>query len=184
MSLVSKSRRIPPLETIYEESGSYVSSVLSLQPASVNSPTINGLISARSIPTVDTQRQRVHPPSSKPPIEVRFRDGSKRFIQSSSLLLNNGRSVFRSSPVPENVLVQAKAPLVFTIITAEDLERAGVTPSVCSSPDDFDRSYLSQSRSTSSVETLRNLSDGECSETVVHKRPLISFSVHDSSAQS
>ena len=176
MSLPPKSRRIPPLETIYEESGSYASSILARQQV-LNSPyhsqTINGLISARSIATVDVHRQRVHPSTTKPPIEVRFRDGSKRFIQSSSLVLHNGRSLFHSSPQhrlsPEKPIVQAnghpspahplKTPLVFTIITADDLERAGATPSICSSPDDFDRSYLSQSFSASSVETMRNLKD-------------------------
>lgn len=179
MSLPPKSRRIPPLETIYEESGSYASSILPRQQV-LNSPyhsqAINGLISARSIATVDIHRQRVHPSTKKPPIEVRFRDGSKRFIQSSSLVLNNGRSLFHSSPLPqqhqlssEKPIVQSnghpspahplKTPLVFTIITADDLERAGATPSICSSPDEFDRSYLTQSFSVSSVETMRSLKD-------------------------
>ena len=88
------------LETIYEESDR------SLSSSTVNihhhhhhhhsNPTrqkfssvhrlhykINGLISARSVPPVDVHRRRRRRPviaDDKPPIEVRFRDGSKRYI--------------------------------------------------------------------------------------------------------
>ena len=184
-----KSPVVPPLETIYEESGSFVSSTLDSfhqrsnfqSPVSPYPQTINGLISARSIPTVDSQRQRVHEHLHKrPPIEVRFRDGSKKFIQpsqtnpvtttliknrrnlfptsssSSSSVSNNDHQQFNSKPTNVN---NSKPTIILTIITANDLDRAGITPSVASSADDSECSFLGKSISSSSIETTLTMRD-------------------------
>ncbi|CAF1689096.1 unnamed protein product, partial [Adineta ricciae] len=58
-----------PLETIYEESGSFVASTGNSQNQVLTNETINGLISARSIPPVNFHRQRACDNVVKPPIE-------------------------------------------------------------------------------------------------------------------
>lgn len=111
--MFSRGILIPSLETIVEESPSFVSSAVSIKEyrkySLIDNFFVDGLISARSIPTVDVERRRLKPVTRKPPIEVRFLDGSKRFIPPAK---------------KEN-----RVPVVVTIITAEDLDRLGFSPS-------------------------------------------------------
>jgi hypothetical protein len=174
--MVLKTHTVPPLETIYEESGSFISATGNFQQRSrrhrsMNVPvrqTINGLISARSIPTVDIQRQRIiHECQSKPPIEVRYRDGSKRYIHPSNTTIETSRRGSINSShddLSANSSCQhtvhsntndksstANTPLVFTVITAHDLDRAGITPIISSSPEESEKSITSQSQSNKSA---------------------------------
>lgn len=138
---------IPPLETIYEESSSFGGS---------SYKSVDENLSIRSIPSIDIQSQRVHDNHSKPPIEVRFRDGSKRYIPplNSTSMIKNRRTIQNSSfdtlsskTTSTRRSIQTKAPLVVTIITAEDLRQAGIQSS------SSDTSVLS-SRSTTPSETI------------------------------
>ncbi|CAF4301292.1 unnamed protein product, partial [Adineta steineri] len=120
--------------------------------------TINGLISARSIPPVNFYKQRAATGNQhKPPIEVRFRDGSKRFIHpgKTATMIINRRNVINSSNknLSSKTISHLKPPqiynshrnkeniqsrphsIVLTIITANDLKRIGLTPTDSSSPD-------------------------------------------------
>ncbi|CAF3282538.1 unnamed protein product [Rotaria sp. Silwood2] len=179
--MLIKTQPIAPLETIYEESGSFIASTADIERQLNNhlhiNETFNGLISARSIPTVDIQRQRIHENQKKPPIEVRFRDGSKRFIPPSSkkstAMIMNRRKILNSSH--DNLSSnkkhhinsqqifhtkhQTRAPLVITIITAEDLHQAGMTPTISSSSDDSERSTVAHSLSKSSIDTVLTVQD-------------------------
>ena len=96
--MVLKGQTASPLETIYEESGSFLASFDHNQTIN-KEETINGLISARTIPSVAIQRQRANEQESKPPIEVRFRDGSKRYIHPSTTatMIINRRNLLDSS---------------------------------------------------------------------------------------
>ena len=136
----------PPLATIYEESGSFIASIVTNEEDSYEQKTDNGLISARSIPSVDRQRQRTYTYRRKPPIEVRFRDGSKRYIHPSTTakMLINRRNLLDSSEghfsPKKHVRFQDRPswqlrarPRVLTIITADDLRQAGITPTSSSS---------------------------------------------------
>ncbi|CAF1046761.1 unnamed protein product [Adineta ricciae] len=146
-----------PLETIYEESGSFVASTGNSQNQVLTNETINGLISARSIPPVNFHRQRACDNVVKPPIEVRFRDGSKRFIQpSAACAMMMGRKEFIDSSDADLSLnampnfkyqhlfninptnqqcIRRQPPIVITIITANDMKQAGFTPTDSSSPE-------------------------------------------------
>ena len=160
--MVLKAQTTSPLETIYEESGSFIASTENSQP-DYRVENTNGLISARVIPTVNIQRQRAN---DKPPIEVRFRDGSKRYIHPSTTatmiinrrnLLNssgensstNYRSFFRSN-FNKRTFQQSKPPLVLTIITEDDMKQAGITPSISSSASGSDISTITPSPSINS----------------------------------
>jgi len=150
---MSKPRSLTPLETIYEESGSFNVSTSSSQHT-YKDETINGLISARSIPSVNIERQRALENHTKPPIEVRFRDGSIRYIHPSSTkpMIKNRRNLLDSSHnnlsskkisnLNSQEIIQKnfrkKPPLVLTIITIEDLRQAGVMSTVYSSSDESD----------------------------------------------
>ncbi|CAF3577492.1 unnamed protein product [Rotaria sordida] len=186
ITMLIKNQPIAPLETIYEESGSFIASNVDIGRQLNNHPCINetfgGLISARSIPTVDIQRQRTLENQQKPPIEVRFRDGSKRFIHPASTkttaMIMNRRKILDSSQnnLSSNNISnsnyqqifntnfhrkhhQSKAPLVITIITADDLNQAGITPTISSSSDDSERSTIAHSMSKSSIDTVLTVQD-------------------------
>src|SRR5690349_17162078 len=148
--MVLKTQLIAPLETIYEESGSFIASNIDIQHKLNNNEhkneIINGLISARSMPSVDIERKRANEShQQKPPIEVQYRDGSKHYIHPSPTatiiknrrkLLNSSydnisskksshskyRQIFRSNINKKNL--QTKPPLVITIITNDDLNQA------------------------------------------------------------
>jgi hypothetical protein len=196
--MVSKAQPVVPppppvhLETIYEESGSSLtSSMVDIHHQSRNHHIIapysstqstRGLISARSIPSVDVhRRKRVNENQQKPPIEVRYRDGSKRYIQpslttapmivnrrkyghssrhdSSSTRSNSKyRQMFNLTPKKKKKLPE-KSKIILTIITAEDLSQAGITPSSISSPDESDALALAKSLSNSSLDTLKTVTD-------------------------
>jgi hypothetical protein len=202
--MVSKTQPvIPPppppptvhLETIYEESGSSLSSSIvdihhqsrtrQKSPAYSTSQTIHGLISARSIPSVDVhRRKRTNEYQQKPPIEVRYRDGTKCYIQpslttapmivnrrkyshssrhdlslSSSTKINTKyRQILNTTPKKKKNL-QKKSEIRLTIITAEDLSQAGITPPSTSSPDESDTLALTKSHSNSSLDTLKTVKD-------------------------
>lgn len=147
-----------PLATIYEESGSFIASFINNQDNSNENKTDCGLISARSIPSVDRQRQRTYTTRRKPPIEVRFRDGSKRYIHPSTTakMILNRRNLLDSSQsnFPPRKYVrfqdrpnsQLKARTrILTIITADDLRQAGITPPSSSSGSSADRSSMTPS---------------------------------------
>jgi hypothetical protein len=194
--MVSKTQPvIPPppvhLETIYEESGgSLSSSVVDIQLQSRNrqksstpstNQTIHGLISARSIPSVDAHRRR-RTNEQKLPIEVRYRDGTKRFIQPSSttapVIVNRRkyshssrhdsllstklnakyRQIFNTTPKKKKKLGK-KTEIMLTIITAEDLSQAGISPPSTSSPDESDTCALMKSQSNSSLDTFKTVQD-------------------------
>ncbi|CAF4941979.1 unnamed protein product, partial [Rotaria magnacalcarata] len=53
--------------------------------------------------------------------------------------------------------LQTKAPLVITIITAEDLNQAGITPTISSSSDDSEILALDHSPLKSSINTNKSL---------------------------
>ena len=189
---------IPPLpvhlETIYEESGgSLSSSIADIQLQSRNrqklstpstNQTVHGLISARSIPSVDAhRRRRTNENQQKLPIEVRYRDGTKRFIPPSSItttpvivnrrkysyssrhdsLLSTKlnakyRQIFNTTPKKKKKLGK-KTEIMLTIITAEDLSQAGVSPPSTSSPDESDTCALMKSQSNSSLDTFKTVQD-------------------------
>jgi hypothetical protein len=183
----------PHLETIYEESGSSLSSSIvdihhqsrNRQTSSTQSTnqTIHGLISARSIPSVDVhRRRRTNEHQLKPPIEVRYRDGTKRFIPPSlttipmivnrrkyahssrhdsslSTKLNTKyRQIFNTTPIEKKKLLK-QSEIMLTIITAEDLSQAGVSPPSTSSPDESDTFALMKSQSNSSLDTFKTVKD-------------------------
>ena len=188
--MVLKTAVVPPLETIYEESGSFIASTsdaqrrLSSQASSSSvKQTVSGLISARSVLSVDAQRQRAQAHPTRPPIEVRFRDGSKRLIYSTakaspttktrSTLHFKGRDDAPAKPVlngkhrpgmtaPSNGKpLPSKPTSMLTIITAADLDRARITPttSSSSSPDECESSLVSNS-SMGTLKTIQEISDG------------------------
>jgi hypothetical protein len=175
-----KAQAISPLETIYEESSSFIASTDNSQE-DYRDETINGLISARAIPTVNIRRQRTNEYEQKPPIEVRFRDGSKRYIHPSTTttMIINRRNLLNSSDNNNNLssnyqqlsrsnfnkrTFQTKPPLVLTIITADDLKQAGITPSRSSSASGSDISPITPSPSINSpllsFDSLENSHDG------------------------
>ncbi|CAF0788914.1 unnamed protein product [Rotaria sp. Silwood1] len=204
--MVSKTQPvIPPappavhLETIYEESGdSLSSSVVNIQHKLDNreqssiywsNQTSHGLISARSIPTVDVQRRRQENEcQQKPPIEVRYLDGTKRYIHplltttstiikrrkysrssrhdsSSPIKINTkSRQIFNITPKKKKKLPK-KPEIMLTIITAEDLSQAGITPPSTSSLDESDTLALTKSQSNSSVDTLKAVKDISLNDT-------------------
>jgi hypothetical protein len=163
---MSKPRSLTPLETIYEESGSFNISTSSSQHTYTDE-TINGLISARSIPSVNIERKRALENHTKPPIEVRFRDGSIRYIHPSSTksMITNRRDLLDSSHnnlsskkisnLNSQKIIQKKPPLVFTIITIEDLRQAGVMSAVYSSSDESDV----PSRTITPIENIGSIQD-------------------------
>lgn len=175
---------LPPtvhLETIYEESDhSFSSSVVNIHPHpssirqkfSSSHPT-DGLVSARSIPSVDNHRRRRYRriiADAKPPIEVRFRDGSKRYIHPSASSNSTNNSINRSgiqtkkkyrqvlSSMPSATKTK-KSEIVLTIITAADLHQAGISPSFTSSPDESETVTITKSHSNSSLDTLHTMND-------------------------
>ena len=188
------------LETIYEESASSLSSSIvdanhqssarqQLSPFYRANYTTRGLISARSIPSVDVhrRRQRRRPAfesPEKPPIEVRFRDGSSRFIQpasgsqirrkqlyssrydlsSTSKMNNKYRQIFNNLSKKKRQLPK-RPELLLTVITAADLRQAGVTPPLTSSPDESETVTLSKSLSNSSLDTIRTVNDSSLKDT-------------------
>ena len=204
--MTSQTPLAPPaaihLETIYEESDySFSSSTVNIHPKSRSirqkfSPSHrnDGLISARSIPSVDLphHRRRRHrriTADPKPPIEVRFRDGSKRFIQPTSTSTNspinrsgiqtkkkyshsnnsklNGkyRQVFSSLPNSTNITTK-KSSVVLTIITEDDFRQAGISPPLTSSPDESETVTISKSHSNSSIDTLHTMNDTSFKENI------------------
>jgi hypothetical protein len=164
-------RTLTSLETIYEESASFVGSTIS-SPHNYIDETINGLISARTIPSVDIERQRAYENHRKPPIEVQFRDGSKRYIHPSTTtsmiinrrnLLDSSSENLSSKKIVSNInfhrknFHRKKPPLVLTIITAEDLRQAGIT-SNASSSSSSDTSDLS-SRTNTPNKSIKSIED-------------------------
>lgn len=164
------------LATIYEEPGSFLTTADSHSNGNQQSQSDFGLISARSIPTVDRQRQRTFPYRRKPPIEVQFRDGSKRFIHPSTTakMLLNRRNLLASSGVKtvrfqrqpifhskfQSSTIRPKpVPLVITIITAEDLRQAGITPTSSSSASSSDLSSITQLQADSPMHRLNPLEE-------------------------
>ena len=186
--MVLKTAVVPPLETIYEESGSFSASNVDTQRRLFSQPvlsnvkqTVSGLISARSVPTVDAQRQRAQAHPARPPIEVRFRDGSKRLIYSSttktrSKLHYTGRDdapakhVLNGKHRPGFTTASTGKPLpskptfMLTIITAADLDRARITPTMSSSssssPDECESSLVSNS-SMGTLKTIQEISESQ-----------------------
>jgi hypothetical protein len=212
--MVSKAQPvIPPnihLETIYEESGSSLSSSIvddvhyrsrNRQQSSTNSTkqAIHGLISARSIPSVDVHRRRranENEHEEKPPIEVRYRDGSKRYIHPSTTpMIINRRKSFHSSrhdssstsktntkhrPIFNTLPKKKKnlpknSEIILTIITAADLTQADITPPSTSSPDESDTLLLSKSLSNSSMDTIKTVQDTSLKDLVEGSLMLIYF---------
>jgi hypothetical protein len=211
--MVSQSQAVVPptvhLETIYEESGgSFASSVIdgSHQKSAhqaVSSPldssnyATHGLISARSIPSVDVHRRQRHrrhdEHQNKPPIEVRFRDGSKRYIPPATIaspnailkharknrlssrydltsiarMPNKYRPLLNTLPKHKSHPVQNNDVLL-TIITTEQMQSAGVSPSLISSPDEsetvtlHDSSSISSTVDTCTANSLKHSHRGKC----------------------
>ncbi|CAF5114932.1 unnamed protein product [Rotaria sp. Silwood1] len=178
--MLIKSQPIAPLETIYEESGSFIASTVDIERQLNNqsyiNETFNSLISSHTIPTINILQQKTNENQKKPPIEVRFRDGSKRFISPSltnpTTMVTNRRKIFNSSH--DNLTLNnqqinngnfhakhSKTPLVITIITADDLNEAGITPTISSSSssDDSERSTIAVSLSKSSIDTVITVQD-------------------------
>jgi hypothetical protein len=171
--MVLKTQTIAPLETIYEESGSFIASAVDIQNHQTDhqqsNETINGLISARSIPSVNIQRQITNENPPKPPIEVRFRDGSKRFIQSSSTatttvkhrkkfldtpyenLSSKKSSNSKYLPILNSNSNKKKPPLVITIISADEIKQANLSPILSTSPSGSEMSSVTSSKSTSTT---------------------------------
>lgn len=164
---------LPPpihLETIYEETGSSPSSSLNdihyqrrgkaFLPNT--NQTISGLISARSIPSVDVhrRRRRIFEQQEKPPIEVRNRDGTKRYIHPNSMIVNRRThphsSHHDSSEITTKVTLKKKKKpdIVLTIITAEDLTQAGITPPSTTSPDESETVSLPKSTTNKTVQEI------------------------------
>lgn len=198
------------LETIYEETGSSLSSSnvdtnhqsstrQQLSPFNRANYTTHGLISARSIPSVDVHRRRQrHRPAAleyqeKPPIEVRFRDGSTRLIHpaaattsaasksrrkqsyssrydflSTSKMNNKYRQIFNTLSKKKKHLPK-KPELLLTVITAADLYQAGVTPPLTSSPDESETVTLTKSLSNSSLDTIQTANDSSLKDTIEGK---------------
>lgn len=194
--MVSKSQPPPPpppvhLETIYEETGSSPSSSMNdihhrrgKQFLPYTNQTIYGLISARSIPSVDVhRRRRIFEQQEKPPIEVRNRDGTKRFIHSnlpSNSMIVNRRKYPHSSRHDSSLNTSTaaaaslspkyrqiwntttkkkkksdkKPDILLTIITAEDLTQAGITPPSTTSPDESETVSLPKSTTNKTVQEI------------------------------
>ena len=99
--MLLKTQTQTPLETIYEESGSFIASTHDIQNQQNDHEQTNGIvdghISSRSITPVHIQRQRENEKLPKPPVEVRFRDGSKRYIHSSLKPAKHGKKFVDSS---------------------------------------------------------------------------------------
>ena len=187
--MISKTQpAVPPsslyLETIYEESGgSFSSSATGGQNDHEQllrydtSQISHGLISARSIPTVHEYRERKATEcQQKPPVEVRYRDGTKRYIHptlTTAPMSRNQRKYSYSSP-HDAPKINAKSRQIFnispkktkallgnpsislTIITAEDLSYAGVTPSSTSSFEEFDTLSLTKLAVELSIRYAKN----------------------------
>lgn len=221
---------IPPpppvhLETIYEESGSSLTSSMAdlhhharHHPKSFASNAAHlthGLISARSIPSVDVHRRRRTSEQSspsqqqqqhKPPIEVRFRDGTKRYIQplhtAAPLIINRRkyspssrhepssttkgiikhRQMFNMTPKKKKKQLAQKSKIILTIITAEDLSQADITPPSTSSPDETDTLALTKTHSNSSLDTLKTVTDISYKDVSVGQYPLAPCSTLDTTA--
>ena len=197
---------VPPpihLDTIYEESASSLTSSSSPSaadarqpfssrplppstfPFSSNHSAVHGLISARSIPSVDAFRlQQTNDSHERPPIEVRFRDGSTRYIHpatnprltnslrknapiipydapTSLKMTNKHRPTFNSMPKKKMLLLAKKPTTVLTIITAQDLMQAGITPPMTTSPEESESLTITRSRSNSSVDTMKSAKDAD-----------------------
>ena len=208
--MVSKSQPPPPpppppppihLETIYEETGSSPSSSMNdiyyrrgKQFLPNTNQTIYGLISARSIPSVDVhRRRRIFEQQEKPPIEVRNRDGTKRFIHSNlpsnSMIMNRRkypyssrhdssfntsaaitttgrlspkyRQIWNTTPKRKKKSGK-KSEILLTIITAEHLTQAGITPPSTTSPDESETVPLPKSTTNKTVQDipLRQIVEG------------------------
>lgn len=180
------------LETIFEESSSSQSSsnidihyqLKNRQNSSAYknaNQTIHGLISARSIPSVDVQRRtQLNDNQRKLPIEVRFRDGTKRFIQPLAVFNTNinstpinkrksshqnlpsikGQPTSNSTTTIINTKKSNEKPgILLTVITAEELSEAGVTPTSTSSPDESYTLALVKTYSNSSLDTIQTVKD-------------------------
>ena len=205
--MVSKTQPVIPLppppppihlETIYEETGSSPSSSMmdihhhryyhrGRQTIPGTNQTIHGLISARSIPSVDVHRRpRIVDRQEKPPIEVRNRDGTKRFIHSnlSTTSMNMNRRKYSHSSrhdlsfltsssttatakarqlwniTPKKKKKSSKKPEIrLTIITADELREAGITPPSTTSPDESEAVSLPKSPSNSSLPPNKTVQD-------------------------
>jgi hypothetical protein len=59
-----------------------------------------------------------------------------------------------------------KTETVLTIITAEDLSQAGITPPSTSSPDESETLVLTKSQSNSSLDTIKTVKDISLKDTV------------------
>ena len=180
----------PPihLETIFEESGSGNSlSNIDIhyqfnhhQNSSTyknKNQTVHGLISARSIPSVhEHRRTQSNDNQRKLPIEVRFRDGTKRFIHPAlTINTNNRRKSLHSShqdsslSKTQQILINTteiqkkhslqKPSVLLTIITADELSQAGITPTSTSSSDQSDALALVKTHSNSSLDTIQTVKD-------------------------
>lgn len=145
------------LETIYEEPSNWNGSGNPVPPPVIQQThtdaIVTGLISARSLPPVNAQRQQQQQPvesQAKPPIEVRFRDGSKRFIHSDNENAAAGAEASSSDAAQANAAaayyqnqqpnfgqqrVQRRPPIVITIISAKDLRQIDVVSTDMSSPE-------------------------------------------------
>ena len=197
--MVLKTAVVPPLETIYEESGSFIASTADAQRRLFSQPllsnvkqTVTGLISARSVPTVDAQRQRAQAHPARPPIEVRFRDGSKRLIYSSTTKTRSKpHHTGRDDPTAKYVLngkhrpglftapsngkpLPSKPTFMLTIITAADLDRARITPTMSSSsssssPDECESSLVSNS-SMGTLKTIQEISESQWTRLISQPR--------------
>lgn len=191
----------PPvhLETIYEETGSSPStSAIDIhhrhhyhhhhhhrgqQIIPGTNQTMHGLISARSIPSVDVhRRRRIIDQQEKPPIEVRNRDGTKCFIHSelpatsmnmnrrkyshssrhdssnhtSSITMKNApkyRQIWNTAPKKKKKS-NSKPEIRLTIITADELSEAGITPPSTTSPDESETISLPKSPSNKTVQEI------------------------------
>jgi hypothetical protein len=66
--------------------------------------------------------------------------------------------MFNMTPKKKKKLPE-KSKILLTIITAEDLSQAGITPSSISSPDESDALALVKSLSNSSLDTLKTVKD-------------------------
>jgi len=162
-------RTLTSLETIYEESASFVGSTIS-SPHNYIDETINGLISARTIPSVDIERQRAYENHRKPPIEVQFRDGSKRYIHPSTTtsmiinrrnLLDSSHKNLSSKKIVSNInFHRKKPPLVLTIITAEDLRQAGITSNASSSSSDTSDLSSRTNTPNKSIKSIEDIHQG------------------------
>ena len=142
--MVFKTLPVVSLETIYEESTSRTPS-LSNSRCDLDEERLSGLISSRSISSVSFERQRLYEhKKNRLPIEVQFRNGSKQFIHPTTT-----PSKFR----------RTKRPLVLTIITADDLRQAGITPGLSSSTSGSDLSIRSLSQASSPFVRIKSLED-------------------------